>query len=247
MSLLSIERASVTCRRGHREHLALRDLSMTVQAAELTVVLGPHRPERGALCRLAAGAQRPAGGRVLFEGSDLRARPQWVGRRLVLCSDSFNPLAGETALDHVAVGLLAQRHSLRQARHAAKHALEKMEAADCGLTRPADLDRSDLVRVSIARALAVAPRLLVLDDLTSELGVIEGDRIRRLLRGIVEDGIAVLICTADAACVPGSDRALLFDGGRIRGEARRPLAEVVPLRPGLAPRRTAGQAGDAAR
>jgi len=241
--LLSVEAVSKSYRRGRREHAALRGLSMTVDAGKLVVVVGPRQSGRSTLARVASGVEIPDEGKVVFEGSDLRVARGVTGRRLVLCSSSFSPLAGETVIDHVATGLLAQHRSLAEARRRAESSLARVGVTECASMRPCELNRIERVRVSIARALAVQPRMIVLDDPTKGVGLLESDPLLRLLRLIADDGIAVLVCSDDTACVAGSDRALMLDAGSLRGEVTPKLADVVPLRRDSPPRSAGGQGG----
>lgn len=230
MSLLSLEDVTKRYRRGRREHMGLSGLSMTVECEELVVVIGPRQSGRSTLARVASGVEGVDEGSVTFEGRDLRASRRLVGRRIVLCSGSFSSLAGETVLDHVATALLARHSSLSRARRVAAEMLAKVDAAGCSSMRPSELDQAERVRVSIARALVAEPRMIVLDDPTRGLGMFDSDSLLRLLRSIVDSGVSVLVCSDDTACLAGSDRALMLDAGRLRGEVKPRLAEVVSLR-----------------
>lgn len=243
MSLLSLEQVTKRYRRGRREHVGIHRLSMVSDVAELVVVIGARQSGRSTLARLASGVERPDEGRVLFEGRDLRSARGLVGSRLVLCNDSFSCLAGETVLDHVAMALLARRNPLGRARRVAAEMLAKVDAAGCSAMRPSELDRAERVRVSIARALVAEPRLIVLDDPTKGMGLLHSDPVLRLVRSIADEGVSVLVCTDDTACVAGSDRALMLDTGRLRGEVKPKLAEVVALR--SEPQRRVGEQGGA--
>jgi ABC-type lipoprotein export system ATPase subunit len=231
VSLLSIENVSKRYRRGPREYVALRGVSLAIQRGELIVVLGTRKSGRSTLLRLAAGLERPDEGAVRFEGTALSAARDVVGRRISYCHSSFSPMQGERVLDHVAAALLAQGVSLGQARRAAERVLARTAAADCAGMRPDELNAAERVRVAMARALAPGPTLLVIDDPTTGVGLLQGDGILRLLRSIADERVAVLMSTDDATCVSGADRAFSLDDGELRCEVQAPQADVVPLRP----------------
>lgn len=230
MSLLSIEGVSKRYRRGSREFVALRGVSMVVGQGELVVVLGTRKSGRSTLLRIAAGLERPDQGSVRFDGADLGRSRRALGRRLCFCHTSFSAMEGDRVLDHVAAPLLAQGASLGEARNAAERALERAAAKNCAALAPDELDGAECVRVAIARALAPRPSLLVIDDPTAHAGVLQRDAILRLLRSLAgQDGPSVLMSTDDATCISGADRVMLLDEGELRSEVEAPQAEVVPL------------------
>lgn len=230
MSLLSIEGVGKRYRRGRREYVALKDVSLAVEHGELVCVLGTRKSGRSTLLRIAAGLERPDHGTVRFEGVDLLSARNVIGRRVAYCHTSFSELEGEYALDHVATGLLAQDYAVVPARRSAEDELSRMGAGDCARLRPYELDGAERVRVGLARALISSPTLLVIDDPTAPVGLLQSDPILRLLRTIADEGTAVLMSTGDAMCLSGVDRAMSLDNGELRGELQPSQAEVVPLR-----------------
>jgi ABC-type ATPase involved in cell division len=231
VSLLSLAHVSKRYRRGARDHLALDDVSMTIEQGELLAILGTRRSGRSTLLRIAAGLERPDQGTVSFEGAPLASVRDIVGHHVCYCHASFSPMEGERVVDHVAAPLLAHRQSLRRARRAAESALARAGAAECGSLQPDGLTAAEAMRVGIARALVAEPSLLVVDDPTAGVGSLHADGILRLLRSIADDRIAVLMSTDDATCISGADRALALDRGKLSVEEAAPAAEVVPLRP----------------
>jgi putative ABC transport system ATP-binding protein len=242
VTLLSIEGVSKRYRRGAREELALRDVTLRIDRGELVVVLGTRKSGRSTLLRIAAGLEHPDGGRVRFDGVDLEAARQLVGREICFCHTSFSAMEGERVIDHVAAGLLAQGASSSTARGAAERALVRVEAEACAAMQPDDLDGVESVRVAIARGLTVNPRMLVIDDPTARVGSLQRDGVLRLLRSVAaDDELGVLMSTDDATCIAGADRAVRLDDGVLAGELGPHRAEVVPLRPSV--RRMAVRAG----
>ncbi len=230
MSLLSLEGVGKRYRHGSRERLALRDVTVSVESGEFVVVLGTRRSGRSTLLRVAAGLERPDEGRVSFDGVDLAASTRPVGRQLCYCLTSFFSMEGDRVLDHVAAPLLARRASRGAARERALRALQRAVADHLAPLTPDELDGAERVRVSIARALAPEPRLLVIVDPAAHAGTLQRDPLLRLLGSLPgDDGPSVLMSTDDGMCVSGADRLLLLDGGELRSEVDSPRAEVVPL------------------
>jgi ABC-type ATPase involved in cell division len=231
VTVLSLDNVSKRYRRGRREYVALRGVSLTIRRGELLVVLGTRKSGRSTLLRIAAGLERPDHGVVRFEGTVISSAREVMGRQISYCHTSFSPMEGERILDHVAATLLAQRVSSPRARCAAERALSRTAVTECARMQPDELNGAESVRVAIARALVAGPSVLVIDDPTAGVALLESDGILRLLRSIADEGVAVLMSTDDATCISGADRALSLNEGELRGEVQAPQGEVVPLRP----------------
>lgn len=231
MSLLSIEDVSKRYRLGHREHVALRGVSLAVEHGELLAVLGTRKSGRSTLLRIAAGLERPDEGVVRFRGTPMPAARDVVGRQISYCDASFSPMEGERVVDHVATALLARRVSSTRARRAAEGALERVAVAHCVPMRPRELDGAESVRVAIARGLVSSPSMLVIDDPTAGVGLHQSAGILRVLRSIADEGVAILMSTDDATSISGADRVLSLNRGVLSGEVQGPRADVVQLRP----------------
>lgn len=230
MSLLSIEHATKRYRRGRLERVAVRDVSLEVQPGELVAVWGPRRSGRSTLLRLAAGLEAPDEGVVRFAGLDLAScRDHVLGRRIGYCQ--LPPRERIPVVDHVSDGLLAQHISQRQAQRRAEEILARVGAQACARLECHELDGAEVARVSIACALITAPELLVIDEPTSGVDVLERDPLLALLRSIANQGVAVLMSAGDAQGLSGVDRVLSIDNGELRGDLIRPRGTVVPLRP----------------
>jgi ABC-type ATPase involved in cell division len=235
MGLLSVEDVTKRYRHGRREFLALRSVSIEVEERELVVVLGARKSGRSTLLRIAAGLERPDSGTARFAGKDLARAHDVVGREIAYCHLSFPTVEGEFVLDHVALPLLARRRSKRQARHAAEQALERTSVLNCAALEPRELNAGERLRVAIARGLAASPRMLVADDASAGAGPAQSDGLLSLLSSLVhDDGVSVLMSSDDATAVAGAERVYTLDGGRVRGEAQAPHAEVFALRPARA-------------
>jgi len=86
------------------------------------------------------------------------------------------------------------------------------------------------VRVAIARTLALEPAILVIDEPTRGVDLLERDGILALLRSLADEGITVLASTRDSTGLAGADRALVISEGELRGAPPAELATVLPLR-----------------
>jgi ABC-type sugar transport system ATPase subunit len=228
MNLLQLE--NVAKRYSNGAFVALDDVSMSMEPGEMVTVWGERRSGRSTLLRIAAGIEAPDSGLVRFAGQDLSCmRGKVVGSEISFCRTKFRREAGSTVLAQLLASQFARRVSRTVALSQASRALERVGAERCARVSVADLKGDEVVRVAIARALTSDPRLLVIDEPTIGVGVLERDGILALLRSIADEGVAVLTSTGEGPGVMGADRVLSLDAGRLRGELTPELAPVEEL------------------
>ena len=231
MSVLSLESVGKRYRRGHRELVALRNVSMEVENGEVVCILGGRGSGRTTLLRIVAGTERPDEGRVRFAGVDLHDAPEVMRRQIAFCNLRFLPAHGRDACEHVMMPLLAVGVSRDQAGLLAHRALDRVGAAELAFTPPSAWIPSEAVRVSIARAIVREPRLLILDEPTNGVDLLERDPLLALIQRVAhESGIATLLTAGDMTSLSGADRVLRLSDGELLGRAPRPAADVVELR-----------------
>lgn len=230
MSLLVLQSVGKRYTDGRREHVALRDVSLDIEAGELVAVWGMRKSGRTTLLRVAAGLEPPDHGAVCFDGHDLTSdRTGLLGSEIGYYNVNFVASQGGTVVDHVAVGLLACSLSRDRARACADEMLARVGASSCADADPRSLDPTELARVAIARALICQPRLLLLDDPTNGVDVLQRDPILDLIRAIAQEGTAVLMTVSEATTI--ADRALSIHNGELHGDVAPEPAAVVPLHP----------------
>lgn len=232
MSLLALENVGKRYREGPRERVVLRDTSLELEGGELVVVWGMRRSGRSTLLRVAAGIEAPDTGVVRFEGVDLAEHSEDVlGGGIGYCRKALRCSEGQGVLDQVLVGLLARGVSPSAARSRARDALERTGAERLETLALRELDSAEVMRVALARTLAPQPRLLIVDEPTKGVDLLERDGILQLLRSLAEEDIAVLASASEATELAGADRALALSDGELRGALSPELAPIVPLRP----------------
>lgn len=237
MSLLVAEHVTKRYARGSRSVLALHDVSLSLGAGELVTIRGLEPNGRKALTLVLAGLAAPDDGSVRFDGVDVFAnRRSLVPEQIAVCWERFPPTGGATLLEQVAVPLLLKGATRADANTRARELLARVGAESVRSSHPHDVEPSMLVRAAIARAIALDPKLVLANDLSTSGDLIERDAAFALLHSITrEDGIGVVLMGTQA--VPGADRALEIRGGTLVGETQptRPdpaaaPGTVVPLR-----------------
>ncbi len=228
MSLLALEGVGRRYGRGAHERVVLRAVSLELDAGELVAIWGLRRSGRSTLLRVAAGIEPPDTGVVRFAGSALDGTA--LGGGIGYCQPSLRDDGRRSALDELLIGQLARGVQPSAARTRAWSALARTAAEHCAALALHELDAAEAVRVAIARALALEPTLLLLDEPTKGVDLLERDAILALVRSLADDGIAVLMSAGDAATLAGADRALSLSDGELHGSPSPELARVVPLR-----------------
>jgi putative ABC transport system ATP-binding protein len=158
-------------------------------------------------------------GVVRFEGEDLstlseraharlmRERMGWVGRG--------GPRSELTMIDYVSLPLLIE-HGRRRAHARASEALRRVGMSDCAGQRWGGLSDGERALVGIAHGIVRRPRLMLVDDPTANLGVIEREEVVQLLRTLVEEtDLAVLMTVPDMPTAMRSHQLTALSGGRL--------------------------------
>jgi sulfate transport system ATP-binding protein len=202
------------------ETVALKDLSLDVHAGELIALLGPSGSGKTTLLRILAGLDRPSSGRVTFDGEDTLHLPVQQ-RHVGLVFQNYALFRHMTVLGNVSFGLKvrprAQRPSPAEIR---KRALELIELVQLkGLERryPGQLSGGQRQRVAFARALAIEPRLLLLDEPFGALDAQVRKELRRWLTEMhKETGHTTVFVTHDQEeALELADRIVVMRDGQI--------------------------------
>jgi branched-chain amino acid transport system ATP-binding protein len=191
--LLEVERVS----KAFGGVRAVHDVSFTLEQGELLGVMGPNGSGKPTLFNLITGALRPDGGRIRLRGAEVgglaphRVCALGIARTFQL----VRPFTGLTARDNVLVGRLYGR--ARETRPAARAEAERLLAL-VGLAGKADAPAGSLTlidkkRLELARALATAPHVLLLDEFMAGLNPAETVTAMTLIRSLQADGTTVLM------------------------------------------------------
>jgi branched-chain amino acid transport system ATP-binding protein len=175
---------------------ALRDVGFSLEAGELLGVMGPNGSGKTTLFNLIAGALRPDAGRIRFQGRDIAGlAPHRICRLgIARTFQLVRPFPGLSARDNVLVGRLYGRGGVAvEAAAEAERLLALVGIGGRGDVPASQLTLMDRKRLELARALASAPRLLLLDEFLAGLNPAETASAMTLIRRLVADGLTVLM------------------------------------------------------
>jgi ABC-type lipoprotein export system ATPase subunit len=226
-ALLALRNVSKAFARGAHELPILRDVSLEVHPGAFVVIFGQRSAGKSTLLRIAAGIERPDEGSVVFAGRALStlsaAELARVHRESIAWVDRAGPRSDELRmLDYVALPLLSGLGHGAAARRAAA-ALARVGASDCATARWGELADGERMRVALAHGLVREPRVLVLDDPTAGLDVIERERIVGLLRTVAdEERMGVLMAVPDMPAMLRAHEVLTLSDGRLEAAPAHP-------------------------
>jgi len=225
--LLAVESVDVTLGRGWRANQVLSDVDLDVWSGEIVGLVGETGSGKTTLARTVVGLVNPRRGRVVFEGqpiSTLRRRARRAQRRRgdlqLVFQDPLRSLDPDmTVAEIVAEGLRVRGETNRgEIRRRVTGALDKVGLDATVLERtPGQISGGQRQRASIARALAVEPRLLICDEPVSALDASTRNYVLRLLDELRTSlGLAIVIISHDLSSLAGiADRIVVLYRGRI--------------------------------
>jgi sulfate/thiosulfate transport system ATP-binding protein len=195
---------------------ALDDVSVEVEAGSLTALLGPSGSGKSTLLRVIAGLEWPDAGRVWLEGRDVTGMPPQE-RGVGFVFQHYAAFKHMTVAENVAFGLRIRRRPRAEIKQRVAELLELVQLSRLGSRYPAQLSGGQRQRMGLARALAVDPKVLLLDE---PFGALDA-RVRKELRGWLrrlhdETHTTTVIVTHDQEeAMDVADRVVVMNSGRI--------------------------------
>ena len=216
---------------GEVDIAAANGISFDIEKGEFAVVVGPSGAGKTTVLNILGGMDTATSGEVWIDGQDItkyRGKALTAYRRddIGFVFQFYNLIPNLTALENVELALQICKDPLD-----AREVMEHVGLGERLDNFPAQLSGGEQQRVSIARALAKNPKLLLCDEPTGALDYNTGKQILQLLQDTCrKDKITVLIITHNSALAPMADRLIRFKSGKVTemklNERPTPIAEI---------------------
>ena len=211
---MSIAVRGVTKRFG--DFVALDDVSVAIAGGSLTALLGPSGSGKSTLLRVIAGLEEPDEGKVLILGEHATGLPPQK-RGVGFVFQHYAAFKHLTVRENVAFGLRIRKRPKEEIRGRVDELLELVQLNGLAERYPAQLSGGQRQRMALARALAVEPKVLLLDEPFGALDARVRKELRTWLRRLHEDVhvTTVLVTHDQEEAMDVADRIVLMNEGRI--------------------------------
>ena len=200
---------------------AVAGVDLAIRKGEILGVIGPNGAGKTTFVNCITGLDKPTSGTILFRGEDITKTPSYAIGRLGIARtfQVVKPLKQLTVRDNVAIGAMfgarGKERTAKQARERAEEVLTKVGLQHRIGHTASDLTIPDLKRLELAKALAMDPDLLFLDEVMAGLNPTEVEKAMELLRQINRDGITLFVIEHVMKAIMGiSDRLIVLHYGK---------------------------------
>lgn len=213
---VSLKNVSKIYQMGEVEIRAVDGINFDIEKGEFVVIVGPSGAGKTTVLNILGGMDTATTGQVWVDGRDIAKynQKQLTGYRrddIGFVFQFYNLIPNLTALENVELALQICKNPLD-----ARQVLEEVGLVNRMKNFPAQLSGGEQQRVSIARALAKNPKLLLCDEPTGALDYQTGKAILKLLQDMGrEKGMTVIVITHNSAIAPMADRVIKIKNGKV--------------------------------
>ncbi len=202
------------------DYQALVDVTETIARGEVVVVCGPSGSGKSTLIRTVNRLEPIRSGTITIDGQDIHRRGLDVNAfrsRIGFLFQQFNLFPHLCVLDNCTLAPVALKgHAPAQARERALALLDRVGLAHKADAYPAELSGGQQQRVAIARALAMEPPIMLFDEPTSALDPEMVGEVLQVIRGLVRDGMTLVVVTHEMGFARDvAHRVLFMDQGKV--------------------------------
>ena len=216
MSFVILDEITKTYKMGEVEIHAVDHISFSIEKGEFVVIVGPSGAGKTTVLNILGGMDTATSGKLIVDGQDITSydSKKLTGYRrddIGFVFQFYNLVPNLTAVENVELALQICKDPLD-----ARTVLEEVGLKERLTNFPAQLSGGEQQRVSIARALAKNPKLLLCDEPTGALDYQTGKAILKLLQDTSrERGMTVIVITHNSALTPMADRVIKIKNGKV--------------------------------
>ena len=201
---------------------ALKGIDLEVKPGEIITIMGPSGSGKTTLLNLVGGIDKPTAGSILVNGVDITRYNEAQLRLYRLYTvgyifQFFNLVPTLTVLENIVLPMLIAGSKKDQAIDRAKELLKTVGLLGKENRFPEELSGGERQRVAVAVALANDPPLILADEPTGELDIVNAEKVISLLVDLARSGKTIIVSTHDPRVARMTDRIYMLEDGRIIG------------------------------
>lgn len=222
MHMISVKHLSMRLTAGGRPVTILDDVTLDIPAKQKVAIVGPSGSGKSTLLGLMAGLDRPTGGSIKLDGTDITAisesrMAEFRRKNIGYIFQSFHLIPTLTALENVLVPL--ELTGITSSKDRAIELLQAVGLGDRVHHYPVQLSGGEQQRVAVARAFACRPPILLADEPTGNLDSVTGQYVMDLLLALHRDyGTTLVLVTHDPVIASSMHRVIGLRDGRIESD-----------------------------
>lgn len=197
----------------HPNIQALSDISISIRSGEMVFVTGRSGAGKTTFLKLLCKMELPTKGLVEIDGADIRKirgkSLSYLRQQIGVAYQDFKLLTDRTVAQNISIAMEVSYRKPQIIKKRVKALLEELELTDKHSSMTGDLSRGEQQRVTLARAVANSPKLILVDEPTGNLDATTTQRVMEMLTGLNNSGATVLIATHDHTIYRDVDHRLL--------------------------------------
>jgi len=217
--MIKLNGVSKTYQMGETTVFALDNVSLKIKRGEFVAIIGPSGSGKSTLLHVIGGLDRPSKGKVIWEGKDISQLSDknlalFRNQKIGFVFQQFHLLPKTNVLENVLLPAMyapSDSNTLERARKI----LQELSLLDRIDHTPAQLSGGQQQRVAIARALINQPKVILADEPTGNLDSRSGEQILKILKGLNQKGITIIVVTHDPRIAKRAERVIRIKDGRI--------------------------------